>query len=166
MPKSRFIFKAHKHSADEHRTSGLVHVYDRETEEFIGMVNPTAEDGYILRDTTGERLSVHYSGRFDDNVYTSRDTAAAILVQRVAAIGRVKARRAVSVSAGCANDWHNGSEYKETHPCPECPSRIGLQLALSRVQSLISVREEGGDEAGPLTDIASEIEDLIYKAES
>lgn len=166
MSNSRFSFKPHKYAADERRTYGLADVYDRETGEHLGMLNPTAEDGYILRDTTGERLSIHYSGRFDDNVYTSRDTAAGILVQRMAAIGRVKARRAVSVSAGCSNDWHNGTEYKETRPCPECPSRIGLQVALSRVQSLINVRQAGGDDAGPLADVVDELEALIYKAES
>lgn len=125
MPKSRFVFKAHKYAADESRTYGLVDVFDRENGEHLGMLNPTADGCYILRDRTGERLSVRYGGRFDDMVWLSREASAAILKQRVAIIDQNARRRATSVSAGCANNWHNTADHRANVACPDCPSRIG-----------------------------------------
>lgn len=120
---SKFKFTAYVPKTDERRTYGLVNVYDRETGELIGMLNPIAETGYVLRNTDGERLSLHYSG-FDDIVYgLSRETSAAILKQRMRRIEEIKAARADSLTADCPNNWHNGSPYKQTTPCPECPSQ-------------------------------------------
>jgi hypothetical protein len=67
--------------------------------------------------------------------------------------------RAGTVSDNCLNDWHNS---RPRQSCPECPSQPGLKLALARVQSLVNVREFGGDDAGPLADALDEISSLIY----
>lgn len=144
------------------QTHGLVNVYSRETGEHLGMLNPEREGGYVLRDREGERLSVHYSG-FDDIVYVSRETAASILGQRMRSVQEIKERRATSVTASCPNDWHNGSTYKQVRPCPECPSQIGLRLALATIESLINVRAVGGDDAGQLTDAREELRAMIYE---
>jgi hypothetical protein len=136
MSKSRFIFKPHKHAADEHRTVALVDVYDRETSAHLGMLNPTADGAYILRDRTGERLSVHYSGRFDDMVYLSRETSASILRQRMMTVDKIIERRATSVSAGCPNNWHNTSDHRADIACPDCPTQLGLKFAVHLLETL------------------------------
>lgn len=72
---NRFSFRPHKFQDGERRTHGLVDVYLRESGEMIGMLNPTSDGGYALRDCEGVRIG--------DICYTSRDTAAANLKFRV-----------------------------------------------------------------------------------
>lgn len=162
MPKSEFKFTPHKVAADERRQYGLVDVYDRATGAHLGMLNPIADGAYVLRDRTGERLSVRYSGRFDDIVYVSREVAAATLRQRIAQVEAIIEARAASVSAGCPNNWHNGSARYVSTACPECPTQPGLKLALTVVETLIAIRVSGGGDGGALDDAREEIEALVY----
>jgi hypothetical protein len=153
-------FKFTPGNTDKHgHTHGLVNVYERETGKHLGMLNPERDGGYVLRDREGERLSVRYSG-FDDVTYVSRETAAAILGQRMQKIQEITERRAASVTANCPNTWHNGSTYKQVRPCPDCPSQIGLKLALATIENLINVR--WGDE-GSLVDAREELRAMIYE---
>lgn len=165
MAQSDFSFRPHKPSAGEDKTHGLMDVYDRATGEHLGMLNPHSDGGYILRNTDGVRLSVEHP-EFDDLTYVSRETSASILRQRVRQFAELAAKRVDSVSEGCPNTWHNTSGYRAVTACPECPSQPGLKLALARIESLIRVREDGGDDAGALEDARDELADLIYKAES
>lgn len=144
---SKFIFRTHKPAEDEDRQYGLVDVYVRETGEHIGMLNPTARDGYVLRNTEGVRLSVAHGDdwSFNDVVPLSRETCASILQTRVKQFAELLARRAVSVTAGCPNKWHNGSSYRETYPCPECPSQPGLKLALAALHHMPAIQDSRAD---------------------
>lgn len=131
MQKSEFKFVPHKPADGESKVHGLVDVYDRETGEHWGMLNPIAGGGYALRNTGGVRLGEFDHGFTEDICYLSRPTAASILRSRVKAQREVTARRVGTVSEGCPNKWHNAGQYKETTPCPECPTQPGLKLALS-----------------------------------
>lgn len=164
---SEFSFRPHKTQADEDKMHGLVDVHDRSTGEMIGMLNPLAGGGYVLRDRDGTRLSKSFGGsRFDDICYTSRETAAGVLRSRMKTIAEATARRDASVSAGCPNKWHNSGTYRETQPCPECPTRAGLKLALARIDSLIQAhRVIGGGEAGSLQEARDELAAMIYTPE-
>ena len=159
---SEFSFRPHKHVDGEIRTHGLVHVHDRSTGKMIGMLNPIADGGYIMRDRDGARLSESFGSRFDDICYTSRETAAANLRIRMQTIDEVAARRAASVSAGCPNKWHNTGTYRETTPCPDCPTQPGLKLAVKILRDAADVRELGGDDPDLLRSHADDLEALVY----
>jgi hypothetical protein len=156
---SEFSFRPHKHADGEIRMHGLVHVIDRSTGDMIGMLNPIADGGYIMRDRDGVRLSESFGSRFDDVCYTSRETAAANLRMRMTTIAQVTERRAASVSAGCPNKWHNTGTYRESEPCPECPTQPGLKFAVDAIQRLL--------DANPSSDVTAAsvqvmLENLIY----
>lgn len=155
QPKSDVIFRPHKPaSADERKMHGLVDVYDRETGEHLGMLNPIAGGGYVMRDRTGERLGASNHGYIEDVTYLSRDAAARILRQRIAQHDRMLARRVGTVSEGCPNKWHNsGSAYKATTACPECPTQAGLKYA---------VRLLDGLDYGDLTVVIDRLRSEIY----
>lgn len=131
---SSFSFRPHPIDQKEIRIHALVHVHDRETGEFIGMVNPIRDGGYVLRNREGVRLSAAGFNGFDDEVYTSRETAAAILRQRMRQVTETIENRAHSVTAGCPNTWHNSVKYRQVTPCPDCPSQPGLKMALAAVK--------------------------------
>jgi hypothetical protein len=154
--KSDVIFRPHKPAnSDERKMHGLVDVYDRETGEHLGMLNPIAGGGYVLRDRTGERLGANNHGAIEDVTYLSREPSARILRQRIAQHDRMLAHRVGSVSEGCPNKWHNSpvSTYKAATACPECPTQAGLKYAVQLLDSLNN---------GDLTLVIDRLHDEIY----
>lgn len=132
---SEFVFKSHKPADGERRTHGLVDVYDRASGAHLGMLNPVYGGGYVLRDRNGVRLGASNMGRIEDMAYVSRPTAASLLRTRIRELDAIAERRAGSVSDGCPNNWHNSGSYRETHPCPECPSQPGLKFAVQLLEN-------------------------------
>ena len=136
MPKSEFKFSPHKPADGDRQPRGLVDVYDRETGAHLGMLNPLAGGGYVLRDRTGERLGANNCGYIEDVAYLSRETAARILRSRIKQHDQLAERRVGTVSEGCPNKWHNTGSYKATTACPECPTRAGLKYAVATLERL------------------------------
>lgn len=143
---------------------GLVNVYDRESDQHIGQLHPAKGGGYMLRNREGVNLAEFDSSRTPGWVALSREPAARLLRLYVGKQDERLTARTGTVSESCPNTWHNTADYRGKTACPECPSAIGLRIALETVRHLARVRESGGDEAGPLLDAAESIEDLLYHA--
>jgi hypothetical protein len=123
MPKTQSPFIYRKHiDATPH---GLVNVYDRETGEHAGQLNPVHGGGYILRDRAGRRLDDITDGRLPGWTPLSREPAARTLRTNMRLLDAILELRAGTVTEGCPNTWHNTSDYRATAQCPECPTQAG-----------------------------------------
>ena len=162
--QSEFIFrKVVSFSGSAPVLPGMRNVYDRETGAHIGaMRSERAGDGYLLYNTDGVSLAEFDCGRTPGWVPLSQQPAARLLRRYVQQQAEVLARRTGTVSEACPNTWHNTAKYRETTACPECPSQIGLKLAIKLLRSAADVREMGGDDPQEALGYAADLEDLLY----
>lgn len=143
---------------------GLVNVYDRESDRHIGQLHPAKGGGYMLRNREGVNLAEFDSGRTPGWVALSREPAARLLRLYVGKQEERLAARSGTVSEGCPNTWHNTADYRGKSACPECPSAIGLRIAIQQLRSAAVVRESGGDDPSELRSQADDLEDMLYHA--
>jgi hypothetical protein len=167
--QSEFIFRkvVNYGPADSDRfPHGLVNVYERErpVDGFVGQLHPARGGGYLLRNRDGVNLADIDCGRTPGFVALSREPAARLLRNYVQRQEQRMAARVGTVSEGCPNTWHNTADYRGKTACPECPSAIGLRIAVQQLRSAARVAESGGDDPGLATEYADDLEDLIYHA--
>lgn len=116
----------------------------------------------MLRNRDGVNLAEFDSGRTPGFVALSREPAARLLRLYVGKQDERLAARTGTVSEACPNTWHNTADYRGKTACPECPSQIGIRLAVQQLRSAANVRENGGDDPELLREQADELEDLLY----
>lgn len=161
--QSEFIFrKVVSFDRSDLPPHGLVNVYERDGDRHVGQLHPAKGGGYLLRNRDGVNLAEFDSGRTPGFVALSREPAARLLRLYVSKQDERLAARNGTVSEGCPNTWHNTADYRAKTSCPECPSAIGLRIAIGTLRSAARVAESGGDDGSSYLSQADDLEDLLY----